>query len=161
MAKLAPEVEGDAAEFGVYEGEKTLLMERTLGRKVWAWDTFEGMPDDNYIESLDKMDPPGKWTPGFDVIKSFTDKNIEVVKGKFSDTIPAFGREEVKFAFVHVDCDHYWAYKRVLAFITPRMSPGGIVKLDDYECCAGAKKATDEWCSETGHKLNSGEWIQF
>jgi O-methyltransferase len=154
------DVPGDFAEFGVFEGDKTIGMVRDAGtRTVWAWDTFEGMPDDNYIEALDKSDPPGKWMPAGDIVKKLEDLGVKVVKGKFSDTIPAFN-QDVKFAFVHIDCDHYWAYKRVLEFITPRMSPGGIVRLDDYGCCDGARKATDEWLATVSYKLE-GDWIYF
>jgi hypothetical protein len=154
------EVPGDVAEFGCYEGENTEHMARAFGtRTVWAWDTFEGMPDDSYIEELDNSDPPGKWVPGksplphFEHLNKDHGMNIHPVVGVFSKTIPAFEHPEVRFAFVHIDCDHYHAYRRVLEFITPRMSPGGMVRLDDYGCCAGAKKATDEWLATTGHKL--------
>lgn len=161
--EMIVDVPGDFAEFGVFQGECTLAM-AAAGRRTWAWDTFEGMPDDNYIEVLDNSDPPGKWVPAGDVVKSLKDSGLDVVPvvGKFSSTIPVWGPEhpDVKFAFVHIDCDHYWAYKRVLEFIAPRMSPGGIVRLDDYGCCAGAKKATDEWFASTGHRLE-GDIIRF
>ena len=48
-----------------------------------------------------------------------------------------------------------------MEFVTPRMSPGGIVRMDDYDTCPGAKKATDEWVKETGRELINHEWIQF
>jgi O-methyltransferase len=164
------DVPGDVAEFGVFEGENTEHMAKCFkGRRVWAWDTFEGMPDDGYIQELDKSDPPGKWKPHkdprphFESLHANHGYNIIPVSGLFSVTIPNFEltHPDVKFAFVHVDCDHYMAYQRVLAFITPRMSPGGIVKLDDYGCCAGAKKAADEWLAAGCRKLESGEYIYF
>jgi O-methyltransferase len=161
-------VPGDFAEFGVYQGDRCMEMARDdPKRHIWAWDTFQGMPDDNYIEQLDNSDPPGKWLPAGDIIKKFATSGyyITPVIGKFSDTIPSFEHQDpehrIRFAFVHVDCDHYWAYHRVLRFIAPRMSPGGVVRLDDYGTCAGAKKATDEWCEESGHKLVDGEMFYF
>lgn len=168
-------IPGDAAEFGCFEGEKTILIAREFARpcgecghvssrRVWAWDTFAGMPDDNYIEELDRSDPPGKWTPQNNPLVEFVKTGLHIVPvvGLFSTTIPAFEQlhPDVKFSFVHIDCDHYWAYKRVLEFITPRMSPGGMVKLDDYDSCAGAKKATNEWLSTVGKQLDDG-WIKF
>lgn len=142
-------------------------------RRVWAWDTFAGMPDDGYIPHLDASDPPGKWTPNTNPILAFAKTGLDIIPivGKYSFTIPRFPvdtecptckhREEVKFAFVHIDCDHYEAYRRVLEFVTPRMSLGGVIRLDDYHSCAGAKKATDEWCARTGKTLTTGEWIRF
>jgi O-methyltransferase len=156
------DVPGDFAEFGCFEGDITMQLARESGRRVWAWDTFEGMPDDNYIEELDKSDPPGKWKPHNKPLEVFAHSGFDIVPviGKFSETIPAFSDPDVRFAFVHIDCDHYWAYKRVLEFITPRMSPGGIVRMDDYGCCAGARKAADEWSAATNHKLE-GDMIYF
>jgi O-methyltransferase len=175
IAERLKDVPGDVAEFGCFEGENTEHMASCFkGRRLWAWDTFEGMPDDNYIESLDRSDPPGKWKPAGDVVKKFQEWNegrgwnIIPVKGLFSQTIPTWnlrshfeGSPDVRFAFIHIDCDHYWAYKRVLEFITPLMSPGGIVRMDDYGCCAGAKQAADEWSAETGHAIVDNEWIYF
>lgn len=159
---ICKELPGDMAEFGVFQGEQTKRIARLSGKRVWAWDTFEGMPDDNYIEPLDNSDPPGKWKPAGDVILDFKNSGYDIpcVKGKFSETLPAFDNPDVQFSFVHVDCDHYWAYHRVLAFIAPRMVPGGIVKLDDYGSCAGAKKATDEWLADNPHKFNE-DFIYF
>jgi O-methyltransferase len=155
-------LDGDMAEFGVYNGERTFQIARQNdGKRVWAWDTFEGMPDDNYIPELDSSDPPGKWKPDEKIIQQLQDGRYDIVPviGKFSQTIPAF-KEDIKFCFVHVDCDHYWAYKRVLEFISPRMTPGGIVKLDDYGSCAGARKATDEWLAENPHRFDA-DFIYF
>ena len=175
IAKQLEDVPGDVAEFGCFEGENTEHMARCFkGRRVWAWDTFEGMPDDGYIPEIDNSDPPGKWKPGTKPLEHFatlrTQHGMDIcpVKGIFSLTIPYWelqvhygDMEDVKFAFVHIDCDHYVAYQRVLKFIQPRMSPGGIVRLDDYGCCAGARKATDEWIKETGYTLKDKEWIYF
>ena len=175
IAKQLEDVPGDVAEFGCFEGENTEHMARCFkGRRVWAWDTFEGMPDDGYIPEIDNSDPPGKWKPCKDPLHHFaalrTSHGMDIVpvKGIFSVTIPNWELQvrygemaDVKFAFVHVDCDHYHAYRRVLEFVTPRMSPGGMVRLDDYECCQGAKKATDEWLGKGGYKLDRKEWIQF
>lgn len=149
-------VPGDLAEFGVYEGNYTFQMAaQAPNRIVWAWDTFEGMPDDRWLADLDKSDPPGKWKPREDPIRRMEKTlNIRVVKGKFSETIPKF-TEDVRFALVHVDCDNYWAHVWVLEFLQPRMSPGGLIVFDDYANCAGAKKAIDEWSRKTGLKYEN------
>lgn len=165
-------VPGDCAEFGCFEGESTIQIATEFKpRRVWAWDTFSGMPDDGYKPELDSSDPPGKWTPTNNPLIAFAKSGLDIIPivGKYSFTIPRFMGEipcqlcshvtPVKFAFVHIDCDHYEAYRRVLDFITPRMSPGGLVRLDDLGC-QGAKRATDEWLRQTGKSLN-GEWIRF
>ena len=166
-------VPGDCAEFGCFEGESTLqIAEVFKPRRVWAWDTFAGMPDDDYNADLDSGNPPGKWTPGepHPIIK-FAKSGLDIVPivGKYSFTIPHFKdempcplckhAEPIRFAFVHIDCDHYEAYKRVLDFITPRMSTGGLVRWDDMDC-KGAIKAIDEFLTRTGKQRNN-EWIRF
>lgn len=148
------DIPGVAMEFGVYEGGTTVDIAKLLGRITYAWDTFLGMPDDRYDSELDKSDPPGKWKPLNDPIREFEEYNtvcgcdIRPVVGKFSDTIPTFN-DSTPIAFVHIDCDNYYAYTLVLEFITPRMTPGGLVVIDDYGCF-GAKKAVDEWFARTG-----------
>lgn len=165
-------VPGDCAEFGCYEGESTIHIAKVFHpRRVWAWDTFSGMPDDGYIERLDQGNPPGKWTPGNNPLVAFAKTKMEIIPvvGKYSFTIPRWiedmvcptcgHKEPVKFAFVHVDCDHYDAYRRVLEFITPRMSPGGLVRFDDLDC-PGAKQAIEEYIARTGRQRNN-EWMRF
>lgn len=158
------DIPGDMAEFGCFEGGITMQLAE-LGRRVWAWDTFEGMPDDDYIEAWDNSDPPGKWKPGNDPLQQFKDSGFDIVPvvGKFSETIPRIELEypDLRFSFVHVDCDHYHAYRRVLAYLTSHMSPGGVVKLDDYGCCKGAQIATDEWLATHNKQLFEGDKILF
>src|SRR5579862_3292468 len=127
------DVPGDFAEFGCFEGHRTRpLAERAAkeGRKMYAWDTFAGMPDDDYIAELDNSNPPGKWKSGRNVIADLSayEHPIVLVVGKFSETIPPFERDhpEIRYAFIHIDCDHYHAYRRVYEHVAPRMSPGGI-----------------------------------
>lgn len=155
-------VPGACAEFGCYEGGNTCRIMMAFGRPTYGFDTFDGMPDDGYDAQLDSWNPPGKWKPRINAVKLMQDIGLYPVIGKFSDTIPVFDREhpDIRFTFVHIDCDHYNSYKQVLAYITPRMSPGGIVIMDDYEC-AGAKKAVDEWMGERTWAKANWRGVQF
>jgi O-methyltransferase len=159
-------VPGDFAEFGVYQGDCTIQMANgDKARRIWAWDTFSGMPDDDYIPELDSTDPPGKWSPTTPPIARFEASgfNIIPVVGRFSHTIPLFAElhPSVRYAFIHIDCDHYNAYRRVLEYLETRMNRGGIVRLDDYGCCKGAKLATDQFLKRVGKTLEGGDIIRF
>lgn len=162
IADSLKDVPGDCAEFGCFQGECTIQIARTFGRRTWAWDTFSGMPDDGYIQELDENNPPGKWTPDNNPMLEFRKSGLDIVPivGKFSDTIPRF-KEPTQFAFVHIDCDHYESYRRVLEFLKPRMSPGGLIRIDDYGDCAGCRKAVDEWVEQNGKILDDRQWIRF
>lgn len=50
-------------------------------------------------------------------------------------------------ALAHIDCDWYDPIKLCLERITPWLSPGARVVLDDYFVFGGAKRATDEFMS--------------
>ena len=171
IARELESVPGDCAEFGCYEGECTIQIARTFKRRTWAWDTFTGMPDDGYDPVLDSSDPPGKWTPQKNTLVEFANTKLDIIPivGKYSFTIPRWVDEikcehcghgsPVRFAFVHIDCDHYNGFKQVLKFIAPRMSSGGVVRMDDIHL-PGVKKAIEEFIAVT-KKEWKGEFIRF
>lgn len=165
LIELIKDVPGDCAEFGVFTGNVTIPMAERSKRRVWAWDTFDGMPDDDYIPELDSSNPPGKWKPNDNVVEKFKLSGLDIIPvvGKFSETIPAFQKlfPNVQFSLVHIDCDHYNAYMRVLEFITPRMNRGGVVRVDDYSDCIGAKRAIDQWLKKMGKIIEDGDLIWF
>ena len=57
------------------------------------------------------------------------------------------GLEKERFAYVHVDVDLYQPVKDSLNFFYERLSPGGIIQIDDYNFLdwPGAHKAVDEF----------------
>jgi len=61
-------------------------------------------------------------------------------QGLFEDTL----RPDWPIALAHIDCDWYDPVKVCLERITPRLTPGARVIIDDYFVYGGAKKATDE-----------------
>ncbi|PZR81744.1 MAG: asparagine synthase [Hyphomicrobiales bacterium] len=86
------------------------------------------------------------------VIKNFEDfgfmidgHKIELVPGLYEAILP--GLPEMTIAFAHIDCDWYEPVMLCLEYITPRLSPGGMIILDDYNDWPGCKKASDEFCA--------------
>ena len=51
-------------------------------------------------------------------------------------------------AVAHVDCDRYESVRTCLDRIAPRLSPGGVMIVDDYEFKSGCKHAVDEFMQE-------------
>lgn len=62
-------------------------------------------------------------------------------QGLFEDTL----NPKWPIALAHIDCDWYDPIKLCLERITPWLSPGARVILDDYFVFGGAKRATDEF----------------
>lgn len=135
-------VPGCIVEFGVYDGGNTTYL-AGLGRTVWAFDTFEGMPLADYEASLDYANMPGKFVPTHPVLAYLIDIGVKPVVGRFADTLP--GLETGPIALAFVDCDYYASHKQALDYILPRLSLGGCMVFDDYLGLDGATKAIDEY----------------
>ncbi|WP_421840173.1 TylF/MycF/NovP-related O-methyltransferase [Mycobacterium sp.] len=76
------------------------------------------------------------------VSDSFTSYGLQphLHQGLFEQTL----HPEWPIALAHIDCDWFDPVKISLERITPWLSPGARVILDDYFVYGGAKKATDE-----------------
>ncbi len=141
---------GDFAELGVHKGETAkLIHEINSSRKLHLFDTFEGFSEKD-LQSENKHG--GKFTA-----KEFSDTDAETVKkhidggekvifhtGHFPST--SVGLENEKFSFVHLDADLYLPTIEGLKFFYPRLSPGGVIIVHDYNhSWDGIKKAFDEF----------------
>jgi hypothetical protein len=153
------ELSGDIAEFGVYNGGSTRQL-AGYGRRVWAFDTYEGVPSEDWSPVLDDQNPPGKFKPLISRQKMFDGyPNIIPVVGRFATTLPAL--EGMRIVFAYVDCDLYEAHRQCLEWLETRMVPGGAILFDDYERCAGAKKAIDEWVGALNLELKDGMAVEW
>lgn len=148
-------VPGDIVECGTAQGGSAALMAlrlKQLGatRPVWVFDTFEGLP------------PPTRDDPDWEIANAYTGTHkssledvsrlfdrlgivspCHLVKGRFQDTLPRAAVERI--AVLHIDGDWYESVKTCLIHLYDRVSPGGVIQLDDYGCWAGARKAVDEF----------------
>lgn len=145
-------VNGCFAELGVYKGiTANMLYEMDRSRTLHLFDTFEGF-DENDLKHENVKG--GKYTS-----KEFADTSVEAVKayikggesvvfhkGYFPETTA--GLEHVSFALVSIDADLYVPTIEGLKFFYPRLSPGGIIIIHDYNHnWDGARKAVDEFAS--------------
>jgi len=144
---------GNFAEFGVGNGGGAReLAKLDPNRAVYAFDTYKGMPAEEYHPDEDSANPPGKWAPLAPAELLFSGiPNIIPVRGRFAWTLPWFIGAFGGFLLVHVDCDYYESYRQVLHFLEDRMVEGGVVFLDDYGGeCSGCTRAVDEWIKWMG-----------
>jgi len=143
-------IPGAFAELGVYKGETARIIHQCdPSRKLHLFDTFQGFKSSD----LDQEEGDATaYTP-----RNFADTTIDKVKrtiagnenvvfypGYFPESTK--GLQDEKFAFVHIDADLYNPIKAGLEYFYPRLSPGGMIVVHDYnEKWKGAMKAVDEF----------------
>lgn len=143
-------------EFGAYKGGNSVFMATVLKEcapeaKVYALDTYEGMPvTDKGIDAHNKGD--------FDDASSFELRdhaeaigltNLVIVKGLFQETFPKLD-PNLRFGLAHLDADIYSAIKYAQDAVWPFMTKGGYLVYDDADVssCIGATQAVEELIQE-------------
>lgn len=149
LGKLAP---GDIIEFGSYKGGNAIFMaavakEILPGTKVYALDTFEGMPPTDRERDLHNA---GDFSDvNLAELRDYVSKlgldNLEFVQGRFEDTAPGVLARANPIRLSHVDCDIYSAVAYSYEISRPRMVPGGYMVFDDatVSSCIGATEVVE------------------
>jgi O-methyltransferase len=164
------DVPGAIVECGVWKGGSMMAVARTLlnlgvkDRELFLFDTFEGMTE--------PTDEDVMWTGGrasellprhaveeriwgvapLDVVKAnvlgvgYDPGRVTFVQGPVERTLP--DRAPERIALLRLDTDWYASTKHELEELFPRLSPGGILIIDDYGHWLGARQATDEYLAE-------------
>ena len=144
---------GHIVEFGAYKGGNALFMAKVCKElhpdmKVYAFDTFEGMPQTD--AGRDAHREGDFKDAGFEEILRLVDKhkldNLILVKGLFEDSAPKAMSEIGAVRVNHIDCDIYSAVKYSYECSLPYMVDGGYWVFDDslYSSCIGAMEAVEE-----------------
>ena len=146
------DVPGDILDFGVHFGASSAVLLNLRGiyepynvsRKVWVFDTFEGLmgvsPDDpkakegsysvpkSYDEVLEKI---LECHEGFSPISHI--KKFEIVKGDARKTFPKWLKENPGslISLLHLDMDLYEPTAEVLQAALPRLTKGSIIVFDE------------------------------
>lgn len=128
---------GAIVEIGVYQGGSASLL-ATLGRELFLYDTFEGMP----VSSGADTHRIGAFADcSYEAVKAAIPE-ATVIKGMFPQSLI----DMPPVAFVHADADQYESTKAILRFMPPRMVRGGFILFDDYMVndCEGCTQALHE-----------------
>jgi O-methyltransferase len=143
-------IEGAFAELGVYKGETARMIHKMdESRTLHLFDTFEGFAkQDLDIEANkdEKYATSNFADTNLIEVKKFIDANERVLfhPGFFPET--TLNLQEEKFAFVHLDADLYQPTLAALTYFYPRLSPGGIIIVHDYNhTWPGISKAIKEF----------------
>ena len=73
---------------------------------------------------------------------------FELVQGRIEETIPA--RAPDRIALLRLDTDWYESTRHELVHLFPRLSPGGVLLVDDYGHWEGVRAAVDEYRRQQG-----------
>lgn len=151
-------IAGNNAEVGVYKGGTAYLIASLSPKPLYLFDTFSGMPETTDFDLHEEGDFKDTCLMDVQDLLKFVDTKLLWHQG-------VFGKNEFRdsdygsqiYSFVHLDCDLYESIKNALEFFYPRMSPGGIICLDDYSepNCPGAKLAVDEFLADKPEKIFS------
>jgi hypothetical protein len=179
-------IKGDLVECGVYKGASVICMIRTLqslsvsDRKIWLYDTYEGMPEPEEIDqfyatnevhdgglktwALLKREDGSKgsdwvYSPLEEVqhnvsLTQYPPDHLKYVKGLVEDTIPNEIPNEI--SLLRLDTDFYKSTKHELEHLYPRVTSGGVIIIDDYGAYQGSQKAVDEFIKEKGLRVLLG-----
>ena len=117
--------EGIFLEFGVSTGYSiNYLADFCPTRKIYGFDSFEGLPQPWYNHSKGAFK-----TAGPPQVR----ENVELIIGMFEDTIPPFiASHPERIALVHIDCDLYESTKCVFDNLEDRLLPGTMLVFDEY-----------------------------
>lgn len=167
------DVPGDIIECGVWRGGSmmavalTLLKEKKSEKDLYLFDTYEGMSKptdqdvsfegrkaDNQFEENKRNEDSADWCfASLDEVKQnviktcYNTEKLHFIKGKVENTLPEHAPKQI--ALLRLDTDWYESTKHELIHLFPRLVSGGVLILDDYGYWAGAKKAVDEYFSQT------------
>ncbi|MBW8849405.1 MAG: class I SAM-dependent methyltransferase [Xanthomonadales bacterium] len=141
-------------EFGSYRGGSAVFMAsifKSLARtsRVYAFDTFEGMPITDAVRDLhsegDFHDADLGGLREFIASHDLGD-HLSVIQGRFDETLPDVLTGGVSPGVLHIDCDIYEPIKYVIRTCAPHMRDGGHIILDDplHGSCLGAFDAVQE-----------------
>ncbi len=144
---------GHIVEFGAYRGGNAIFMAAVAsqilpGVRVYALDTFEGMPDtDKAKDAVHMGDFADVDLAELEAYaKQLGLSNLEFRKGLFQDTAAEVFEEAGAVSLAHIDCDTYSAVAYAYDVVRGFMVPGGYLVFDDATAstCLGATEAVEE-----------------
>ncbi len=161
-------INGAFVECGVWKGGCTAIMafvSKKAGslRKVWLFDSFEGLPEPTYKDGLlareyaqnkaggnrktiEKCIGPIEYVNKilFDILRINRD-NIIIKKGWFQNTLLKVQKEIGPISILRLDGDWYESTKCCLENLYDNVIIGGYIIVDDYGHWEGARKALEEF----------------
>ena len=142
-------IEGSFAELGVYKGETARIIHlMDPSRRFLLFDTFSGFAKQDLDATGEEVNDVDFSDTDIEQVRQFISGNENVIfhAGYFPETARNAGDE--KFAFVHLDADLYAPTLAGLQHFYPRLQPGGVIMVHDYNHnWEGVTKAVNEFAA--------------
>lgn len=130
-------IPGTLVDCGVWNGGSTIILGVAAPqRTVWAFDSFEGLPEPGPLDGAESRKYAGDCLGAEERLRAgfaaYADPaQLEVRRGWFEDTLPSAAPEVGPVAVLHCDGDWYESVRLTLETFYPRVSPGGYIVIDD------------------------------
>ena len=153
-------IPGDLIETGVWRGGATIFMAGLTkyykeNRKIFVADSFQGLPKPEKHYPADKNDPHYTFpllAVDINTVKNnfkkydLLDDNVVFIKGFFEHSLKSAPID--KLAILRLDGDMYSSTIQVLNQLYDKVSVGGYIIVDDYNCIPACKKAVTDFRKE-------------
>jgi hypothetical protein len=168
---IARGIPGDFIECGVAEGGCSALMATVAktdpkGRRMWLFDSFQGLPDPTEEDYDDAKEITGQHIRPLvrgsclgtkSQVESLlfsefglSRDSVFLMEGWFQDTLPVSKDQIGPIALLRIDGDWYDSTLCCLRNLYHQVSLGGWIIIDDYGVCFGCKKAVHEFLDSIG-----------
>lgn len=151
LLRQALHVPGDVMEAGVYQGGTARLLRLVIdahapGRTLHLFDSFAGMARTD--AAADRHRAGDFADTSAEAVRRFVGGTATLHAGWIPESFA--GLEGLRLCFAHVDLDLHESILDTLAFVYPRLSPGGVIVFDDYgyASCPGARAAVDHFFAD-------------
>ena len=157
-------VPGDFIETGVWRGGACILMRAILAargvtdRRVWVADSFQGLPRPdaarypkdagNMLCAFDQLAVTADDVRAHFRHYGMLDDQVRFLEGWFRDTLPTAPID--RLAILRLDGDLYESTMDALVALYDKVSPGGIVIVDDYGILESCRAAVTDFRRERG-----------
>lgn len=167
------QIPGAVVECGVWQGGVSAVMAEALAaagdtdRPFYLFDSFEGIPEPGgydfrvfqpEVRALDlysQRDDWGKAAPAELAetlsLCSYPQDRFHIVAGDVLKTLPDQAPDQI--ALLRLDTDWFDSTRHEMQHLYPRLSPGGVLIVDDYWYWDGARQAVDQYLNEHGLRL--------
>lgn len=158
-------IPGDIVECGVWRGGNIIIARKLSPRRTcWLYDTFSGMTEPtaadvgrNGASALDlykiKAAAGRPWSAAslpevraaLSETNTLDDSLLRFIVGDVEETLALPENIPDRIALLRLDTDWYASTRTELQVLWPRVSPGGILIVDDYGHWLGARRAVDDY----------------
>jgi O-methyltransferase len=169
---LNARIPGCFVECGVWRGGASFLMadllrrQRVTDRRVWLFDSFEGLPPVGPLDGISAADfrQSGRYfdnnSASLEEVQAGAEElglseYVTLVKGWFENTVLSQRDDLGPIALLRIDGDWYESVKECLEGFYDQVSPDGYIILDDYFDWQGCALAVHEflWSRRLPHRI--------